>query len=97
MATRKNTIATTEELLLSQRTAQRLVGDPEIAAAFDVMKESYIQRWTKTTPAEKEERELAYAHYKAVADVWAHLQRLAKSAHVRDLKAEKAQNEAFNG
>ena len=93
MAPRKNTIATGDDLLLSQRTAQRLVGDPEIISAFEQVRDAYLDIWAKTTPTEAEKRELAYCHYKAVSDVMAVLQRRAKSAHVRDLKdeAEKAQ------
>ena len=42
--------------------------------------------WANTQGDEAEKRELAYMNFKAVADVFATLQRRASSAHVRDLK-----------
>jgi len=87
--TPKKKVATTEELLFSQRACQRLVADPEIATAFEEVRDSYLAAWAGTLPTETEKRELAYQHYKAVADVWAAIQRKARSAHVRDLKEEK--------
>ncbi len=73
-------------MLISQRAAQRIVGDPEILAAFDEIQTAYVKSWAETTPAETEKRELAYQHFKAVTDVQAVLRRRAQSAQVRDLK-----------
>lgn len=83
-----------EDMVISQRDAQRLVADKEIAEAFEAIKDGYIAAWSKTKPAETELRELAYQHFKAVSDVWAALQAKAHSAHVRDLNSAA---EASNG
>lgn len=73
-----------EHMLLSEREAQQIVGNPEIAATFERIRDGYIAGWKKTTPQEVEKRELAYACYKAVSDVWGELQRKAMSAATRD-------------
>ena len=83
---RKKVALSKEDMLISQRAAQRLVGDPEIISAFEEVRDAYIAIWEKTLPAESEKRELAYRNYKAVSDVLATLQRRANSAHVRDIK-----------
>lgn len=80
----KKVAKTQEDVLLSQRDAQRLVGDPLIAETFEQLQEGYKSAWAKTLPEQGELRERAYAHYKAVADVWALLQKKAQSASVRD-------------
>lgn len=83
----KKTVAPTLEMVqISQRNAQRIVGDAEIAQAFEELKETYLAAWTLTKPIEGEKRELLYLGYKAVSDVWAVLQRKAQGARVRDLK-----------
>lgn len=73
-----------EDMVISQRDAQRLVGEKEIADAFEGLKDGYLAAFANTKPEERERREIAYAHYKAVADVWAELQRRAQGAAVRD-------------
>ncbi len=83
---RKKSVANAEDMLISQRAAQRLMGDPEIISAFDELSDAYLGIFTKTTPKQREERELAYQGYKAVEDLRAVLQRRANSAKVRDLK-----------
>lgn len=83
----KKALLSLEDVVISQRNAQRIVGDPDIGQAFDDLKETYLSGWMKTAPAEVDKRELLYRGYKTVADVWEILQRKAQSAHVRDLKA----------
>lgn len=85
-----------EDVVISQRDAQRVVGDPAIREAFEGLKDHYREAWEKTKPDEAARRELAYTHFKAVADVWAALERKAQAAHVRDLKQE-AEGKAKNG
>ena len=92
----KKVARTPDDVVLSQRQAQRLVGDPEVAATFEELKEGYIGLWSRTAPDESEKREMWYRHYKAIADVWAALGRKAQAAHVRDLKQE-AEGKAKNG
>ena len=84
---RKRLAQKPDDMVISQRDAQRLVGEPEIEAAFVLIMDGYRAAWEKTTPDEGAKRELAYTHFKAVADVWAALKRRADSARVRDLKA----------
>lgn len=78
----------TEDMVILQRNAQRIVGDPEIESIFAGLLDGYKAAWAKTTPEERDKRELAYQHFKAVADVWSALKRKASSAHVRDLKEQ---------
>lgn len=75
-------------MVISQREAQRIVGDKDFAATFEALKYGYMAAWANTAPAESEKRELAYQHFKVVSDVWAALMQKAQAAHVRDLKAE---------
>jgi hypothetical protein len=84
----KKALPTHEDVLISQRNAQQVVGNREIEQAFEDLKGAYLKKWAETAPAEGEQRELLYRGYKTVADVWTILQRKAHSAHVRDLKAE---------
>lgn len=77
-----------DDVLISQREAQRVVGDAAIREAFEDLKQGYLDAWSRTKPDEAAKRELAYMHFKAVADVWGALERKAQSAHVRDLKAK---------
>lgn len=90
----KKSDKTLESVQISQRAAQRLVGDPEIRDAFDELEDAYRGLWEKTTPVETEKRELAYFAFKAVKDVRAILDRRAKSAHVRDIKAQRGKPDA---
>lgn len=87
----KRVAKTREEVVLEQQDALRLVGDSAIRAAFEALKEGYLVAWAETKPDEPGKRELAYAHYKAVADVWAALERKAHGVHVRSLQAQAAQ------
>jgi hypothetical protein len=82
----KRVVRSPEEVVLDQQQAQRLVGEPAIKEAFDALKDGYRETWEKTLPAETEKRELAYMAYKAVADVWATLERKAHGVHVRSLQ-----------
>lgn len=84
---------TNEDMLSRQRDAQRIVAEETIRKAFERVKDKYIEGWKMTQPADGEKREFAYMLYKAACDVWAMLERDAKSAHVRDLlKAEDGGN-----
>lgn len=86
----KKIVANPETVIISQQACQRIVADTEIAAAFEGLQEGYLAAFASTKPGEQGKRELAYQHYKAVADVWASLQAKAHSAKVRDLKAQQA-------
>jgi len=89
---RKKRLQSPEDVIISQVACQRLVGDTEIAAAFEGLQAGYLDAFANTKPDETGKRELAYQHYKAVADVWAAIESRAHSAHARDLKtkADKA-------
>lgn len=76
-----------EDVVLSQREAQRVVAEVAIRDAFEEMKDHYREVWEKTLPADHERREMAYRYLKVVADIWGALERKAHSARVRDLKA----------
>ncbi len=82
---------TKEEVVLEQQDALRVVGEPAIKAAFEMLKDGYLAEFAATKPDEAGKRELAYAHYKAVADVWGALERKAHGVHVRNLQAVAAQ------
>lgn len=74
-----------EDRLIAQRDAQRIVREPEIAAAFERIKAGYQRAWANTKPDESAKRETAYMCFKAISDMWADLTMQANSAHVRDL------------
>lgn len=86
MAMKRGVDKLPEDVVISQREAQRIVGDKEIADAFRAIQDGYLAIWARTKPDETGKRELAYQHFKAVADVWAALERKAQAAHMRDLK-----------
>lgn len=88
---RKKSVAKSKEQVeISQRAAQRIIGDPEIASAFDELEDAYFDQWAKTTPGDAGLREVAYFGMKAVKDVRAILTKRARSAEVRDIKERQA-------
>lgn len=90
-APRKKCLAKTKEQVeISQRAAQRLLGDTEIVSAFDELEDAYMAAWANTTPGDAGLREVAYFGMKAVKDVRAVLLRSARSAQVRDTKERLA-------
>ncbi len=84
----KKVAKTKEDMVLEQGQALRIVGEPIIRDAFEAMKDGYLLAFANTKPEEAEKRELAYAHYKAVADIWAALEAKARNVHVRALQAQ---------
>lgn len=93
-ASRKKIAISAEDMLISQRDAQRLVGDREIAAAFEGLQAGYLEAFANTKPDEAGKRELAYQHYNAVTRVWGALVKKAQNVHVRDLKDAAAKGDA---
>ena len=91
MTGKKGLAKSTQDIVLEQSQAQRIVGDALIREAFEELKDGYLRLWSHTKPDEAAKRELAYVHFKAVADVWSLIERKAQGAHVRALKeaAEK--------
>ena len=76
---------TDEELALAH-AVERLLREPMIVEAFDMLAVAYTKAWQSSAPNEPDKRELAYAHYKAVLDVKAELQR-----RVNNLQGHRAQ------
>lgn len=89
---RKKVVVSTDDVLISQRAAQRVMGDPAFLAALDEIEAAYFDRWGDTTPQETAKREVAYYGLKAVRDVRAILQTKANSASVRDKKDQIARD-----
>ena len=88
-ATRKKRLAKSKEQVeISERAAQRLLGDTEIVSAFDELEDAYLAAWANTTPGDTGLREVAYFGFKAIKDVRALLQRRANNAKARDLKEQ---------
>ncbi len=92
MAPRKKPLPSSEDRLISQRTAQRLIREPEFISSLDELENAYLTQWAATRPQEQEKREVAYYGLKAVRDVRARLERLASAAVVRD-KQEQIEHE----
>lgn len=81
---------TAEEILARNRAATRLMNDPLIKEAFEVVQENYLANWKNTTPGEVEKREIAYMLYKVSADALGKLQQWAQSAKVKDIREMQA-------
>lgn len=77
---------TTDDQLISQRTAQRLLAEPEFCAALEAVKTAYLTGWQRTKPDETARRETAYFAFKAICDLEAVLKTKALSARARDVK-----------
>lgn len=75
---------TSDEILISQRNALRLLGDPEFLSALDEVKTAYSSAWIKTRVEEAAKRELLYHSLMAVEDVHTVLKKRAGAAKVRD-------------
>lgn len=87
----------TEDVVISQRAAQRIVGDAEIISAFEEVGNAYLAQLANSAPLEGEKRNVAYYSYKAIRDVFGCLEQRANRAYARDLKAAQEANEAENG
>lgn len=81
---------TDETVLISQRNAQRLLGDPEFLSALDEVKKAYSGAWVRTGIAETAKREQLYHSLMAVEDVHTVLKKRAQAAKVRDRQEELA-------
>ena len=79
-----------EEQMARNRAASRLMGDPLIKEAFEVIQENYLVNWKNTTPEETEKREIAYMLYKVSADALGKLHQWAQAVKVKDIRDTQA-------
>lgn len=83
---RKRVVVSAEDMLISQRAAQRLMGEPAFVAALEELEAAYFEQWGNTAPNESEKREIAYFGLRAAIAVRERIQGRARSAGFRDSK-----------
>ena len=75
---------TSDQIVISQRNAQRLLGDPDFLSALEEVKIAYSSAWIRTAVAETAKREQLYHSLMAIEDIHTVLKKRAAAAKVRD-------------
>lgn len=82
-------MADTDVEIARGHSAARLLGDPLIAEAFDLIRAEYISAWEAAPVRDVEGRERIWAHLQALGKVKAHLETVVNTGKM----AEKQKNE----
>lgn len=82
-------MADTDVEISRGHSAARLLGDPLIAEAFDLIRAEYISAWETAPVRDVEGRERIWAHLQALGKVKAHLETVVATGKM----AEKQKNE----